>query len=140
MLGDKGRWFKGVQYEGSAHVPLLWKGPKGSKENGGRVVNQVIENTDLMPTILDAAGLPVPEGVQGRSFVKLARGEVMLAAYCCYTERNLDLMAQPRATVDPALGLRTLERLAKLRAGGTRILFGHDGRQWATVREGVAFA
>lgn len=72
MLGDRGRWFKGLQYEGSARVPLLWRGPKGSKERGGRVVNKVIENTDLMPTILEAAGLPEPEGVQGRSFLKLA--------------------------------------------------------------------
>jgi arylsulfatase len=75
MLGDHGRWFKGVQYEGSAHVPLLWKGPKGSPERGGRVGEKVIENTDLMPTILEAAGLPVPDGVQGRSFLKLAAGK-----------------------------------------------------------------
>jgi arylsulfatase A-like enzyme len=73
MLGDHGRWFKGVQYEGSARVPLLWRGPKGSRENGGRVVDKVVENTDLMPSILETAGLPLPEGVQGRSFLKLAR-------------------------------------------------------------------
>ncbi len=75
MLGDRGRWFKGLQYEGSARVPLLWRGPRGSAENGGRVVDRVIENTDLAPSILEAAGLPVPEGVQGRSFLKLARGK-----------------------------------------------------------------
>jgi arylsulfatase A-like enzyme len=75
MLGDRGRWFKGVQYDGSARVPLLWKGPKGAKENGGRVVENVVDNADLAPSILEAAGLPVPEGMQGRSFLKLARGE-----------------------------------------------------------------
>src|SRR6266566_6038842 len=37
MLGDHGRWFKGVMYEGSSHVPLLWRGPKDAKENTGRV-------------------------------------------------------------------------------------------------------
>ena len=71
--------------------------------------------------------------------VRLPKGEVLLAGDCCYTERNLDAMIQPRATVDFEQGKVTLDRLAKLRAGGTRILFGHDGRQWATVREGVAF-
>ena len=75
MLGDHGRWFKGVQYEGSAHIPLLWKGPKGSPENSGRVVSKVVENTDLMPSILQAVDLPVPDGVQGRSFRKLALGK-----------------------------------------------------------------
>jgi len=53
---------------------LLWKGPRGAPENGGRVVNQVVENTDLVPSILETAGIPAPEGVQGRSFLKLARG------------------------------------------------------------------
>ena len=33
------------------------------------------ENVDLMPTLLDCAGLPVPESVEGRSFLPLARGE-----------------------------------------------------------------
>lgn len=73
MLGDHGRWFKGVMYEGSARVPMLWRGPKGSRENGGKVVRQAIENTDVMPALLEAAGLPIPEGLQGRSFLKLAR-------------------------------------------------------------------
>jgi glyoxylase-like metal-dependent hydrolase (beta-lactamase superfamily II) len=71
--------------------------------------------------------------------VKLALGEVMLAGDCCYTERNLDLMILPRATVDLEQGLLTFERLARARAGGTRILFGHDGRQWATLRENAEF-
>jgi arylsulfatase A-like enzyme len=74
MLGDKGRWFKGLQYEGSARIPLLWRGPKGAPENGGRVVNQVVENTDLTPSILETAGIDTPPGVQGRSFLGLARG------------------------------------------------------------------
>ena len=69
--------------------------------------------------------------------VKLPRGDVMLAGDCCYTERNLNVMTQPRATVDFEQGRVTMERLAKLRAGGTRILFGHDGRQWATLQERV---
>ncbi len=69
--------------------------------------------------------------------VRLPGGEVLLAADCCYTERNLDTMVLSRATVDVEAGRLTLERLAKSRAGGTRILFGHDGRQWATVKEGV---
>lgn len=69
--------------------------------------------------------------------VKLLKGDVLLAGDCCYTERNLDVMVQPRATADLEQGRITMERLARMRASGTRILFGHDGRQWATVRESV---
>ena len=68
-------------------------------------------------------------------FVKLPKGEVLLAGDCCYTERNLDVMVLPRATVDMEQGMLTFERLAKARAAGTRILFGHDGKQWATLRQ-----
>ena len=32
MLGDRGRMFKGIMYEGSTHVPLIWRGPKGAAE------------------------------------------------------------------------------------------------------------
>src|SRR6185436_12586541 len=41
MLGDRGRMFKGVMYEGSSHVPLIWRGPKGSAENNGRVEHRI---------------------------------------------------------------------------------------------------
>lgn len=75
MLGDRGRMFKGVMYEGSSHVPLLFRGPKGAAENKGRVEDKIIEATDVMPTIMETAGLPIPAGVQGRSFLKVARGE-----------------------------------------------------------------
>lgn len=71
--------------------------------------------------------------------VRLPKGEVLLCGDCCYTERNLDLMVQPRATADLELGRTTMDRLSKLRASGTRMLFGHDGRQWATIRENAEF-
>jgi arylsulfatase A-like enzyme len=74
MLGERAQWFKGVQYDGSARIPLLWRGPKGAPENTGRVEERVIENVDFTPTLLEAAGIPVPEGMQGKSFLKLARG------------------------------------------------------------------
>jgi arylsulfatase A-like enzyme len=94
MLGDHGRWFKGVQYEGSAHVPLLWKGPKGSPENGGRVVEKVVENTDLVPSILESVNVPVPDGVQGRSFVKLAGGKDNQWKDRCYSQLRSGMLLE----------------------------------------------
>ncbi|WP_447760623.1 N-acyl homoserine lactonase family protein [Sphingopyxis panaciterrae] len=61
---------------------------------------------------------------------------VLLAADCCYTERNLDLMVLQKAVVDREAGMRTMAFLHRERQAGARILFGHDGHQWRSVEEG----
>jgi len=54
-------------------VPLLisWPGRLAPREIAGTFVEEV----DVMPTLLDLAGQPVPNGVQGRSFLPLLEGE-----------------------------------------------------------------
>lgn len=96
MLGDRGRMFKGVMYEGSSHVPLIWRGPKGSKENRGRVVNKIIENTDVLPSMLEAARLPVPEGVQGRSFLNLMRTRDDFWKDRCFSQLSTAMLRNPQ--------------------------------------------
>jgi len=96
MLGDRGRMFKGVMYEGSSHIPLIWRGVKGAGENHGRVEDQIIENTDLMPTILESAGLPVPDRVQGRSFLPMMRGEGGKWKDRCYSQLATAMVRTPQ--------------------------------------------
>jgi len=116
MLGDHGRWFKGVQYEGSAHVPLIWRGPKGSAENKGKVVDKVIENTDLAPTILEAAGLTVPPGIQGRSFLRLARGGDAQWKDRCYSQLWSGMVLEGRwKFIDNSMDLTGSRELYDLR-------------------------
>jgi len=86
ILGDRGRWFKGIQYEGSARVPLLWRAPKSAGLSGGRVVTKTVENTDLAPSILETVGVPLPEGMQGQSFLKLAKGKDPQWKDRCYSQ------------------------------------------------------
>ena len=74
------------------------------------------------------------------AIVRLAGGDVLLAADCCYTERNLNERALPGFTFDKDEGLVTLDRLARLRASGTRIMFGHDATMWKSVTEGAAIS
>ncbi len=95
MLGDRGRMFKTVMYEGSSHVPLIWRGPKGAPENTGRLESKIVENTDLLPTIFDAAGVPTPAGVQGRSFLKLARGKDDGWKDRCYSQLATAMVRTP---------------------------------------------
>ncbi|CAG7644196.1 arylsulfatase [Paenibacillus allorhizosphaerae] len=76
MLGDHYLWRKTYAYEGSAHIPLIVRLPKAmrSSEVTDKVASPVCLQ-DIMPTILDAAGVPVPETVDGRSTLPLIRGE-----------------------------------------------------------------
>ncbi|WP_329115334.1 arylsulfatase [Streptomyces sp. NBC_01465] len=74
MLGEHGLWRKAYPYEGSARVPLILAGPPGELPRGG-APSAVVELRDVMPTLLECAGLPVPEGLDGRSVLGLARGE-----------------------------------------------------------------
>lgn len=52
-------------YEGGVRVPMLAFWP-GVLDKGDRTP-ALVSTVDLLPTILDAAGLPAPEGLHGRS-------------------------------------------------------------------------
>lgn len=73
MLGDHGRWGKGVYYEPSMGVPLLAAGP--GVAGAGRVTDALIELPDLGPTFLELAGLETPAGWEARSLGKVFAGE-----------------------------------------------------------------
>ncbi|RRD45952.1 arylsulfatase [Tessaracoccus sp. OH4464_COT-324] len=72
MLGDHNMWRKAYPYEGSARIPFLLQGP-GIPE--GSTVQEVIELRDVMPTLLECAGLPAPQGIDGRSVLPLITTE-----------------------------------------------------------------
>jgi arylsulfatase A-like enzyme len=64
-----------------AHLPLLLRLPKG--EQAGRRVLALTQPVDLMPTLLDAFGLP-PAPTQGHCLLPLARGTVeKVRDYAC---------------------------------------------------------
>lgn len=66
MLGDHNLYRKTYAYEGSAHIPLLMRMPQGFGPIRS-VAPEPVAIQDIMPTILDAAGLPIPATVDGRS-------------------------------------------------------------------------
>ncbi len=77
MMGDRGLFFKTSFYEGSMHVPLIISLPR-TLENRvpGRVVNAPVGLADLLPTILDFAGVEDVRAREGRSILGFARGEM----------------------------------------------------------------
>jgi arylsulfatase A-like enzyme len=70
MLGNHGLWAKRLYYEGSANVPMLLVGAAGDSRVGtGRVDERLVGWQDIMPTLLDLAGIPCPDTVAGLSMV-----------------------------------------------------------------------
>jgi arylsulfatase A-like enzyme len=75
MLGDHHLWRKTLPYEPSARIPFLMRAPKRFGIGPRTVVEKPVGLQDVMPTVLDLAGLPVPDSVEGRSVLPLARGQ-----------------------------------------------------------------
>ncbi len=70
-MGEHGWFDKRFMYEESFRTPLLMRLPGGVKGD----VTQLVQNIDYAPTILEAAGVPVPADIQGESLLPLLKGE-----------------------------------------------------------------
>lgn len=75
MLGDHYMWRKSRAYEPSARVPFLVQAPEQFGLRRASVVDEPCTHADLMPTLLEMAGIPVPDTCDGRSMLPLMRGE-----------------------------------------------------------------
>lgn len=76
VTSDNGMPFPGAKatlYDGGTRVPLVIRWPGVARP--GQVVDALVTLTDLAPTILDAAGLPVPADMTGRSLRPLLAGQ-----------------------------------------------------------------
>jgi arylsulfatase A-like enzyme len=71
-LGEHGWFDKRWIFEESLRTPLLIRWPGVVKP--GSVNADIVSNLDFAETFLEAAGLPVPEEMQGRSLVSLLKG------------------------------------------------------------------
>jgi arylsulfatase A-like enzyme len=74
MLGD--HWYLGKEgyFDQAFHIPLIVRAP-GENCVRGRVVDAFTEAIDLMPTMLDLTGRPVPMQCDGASLAPWLRGE-----------------------------------------------------------------
>ena len=69
-LGEHlGIWQKRTLFEQGARAPLIVRAP-GMKGNG-QPCRRIVEFVDIYPTVTEAAGLPVPKGLDGKSLVPL---------------------------------------------------------------------
>jgi len=74
MMGDHHLLRKTYAYEGSARIPFLIRYPFACDLPAG-TFDHVVGLQDVMPTLLEAAGVDVPASVTGKSALKAIRGE-----------------------------------------------------------------
>ena len=73
FLGEHGFFDKRFMYEESLHMPFVIRYP--DKIKPGTIVDDIVSNIDFAPTLLEMAGVAVPEQVQGKSFFSNLKGE-----------------------------------------------------------------
>jgi arylsulfatase A-like enzyme len=71
MLGDHQRFRKSLPYEGAFRVPFFIHTPDAMGYDAGRISTVPVGLQDVMPTLLDLAGLPIPETCTGKSLVPI---------------------------------------------------------------------
>lgn len=88
FLSDNGMSFPYAKtncYLNSTRTPLIIRWPELVSAGCADSLN-LVSGVDLMPTFLDILELPFPEGLQGRSFMKLLKGKKQKGRDYVFTE------------------------------------------------------
>ena len=71
LHGQHGLAEKWIPLEESMRVPLIVMDPRMPRERQGKQIDEYTLNVDLAPTILSAAGISIPDVMQGRDIAEL---------------------------------------------------------------------
>lgn len=95
MLGDHYHWRKTYAYEGSAHIPFIVKPARESAVQTNVKLDQLVELRDVLPTFLEAARVPQPQGMDGQSVLPILKNHravgrpyIDLEHATCYEHAN----------------------------------------------------
>jgi arylsulfatase len=82
MLGEHGLWAKRAFYEPAARIPMILVDTRGSQRAvPGSVDDRLVTLEDIMPTLLDLAGIAVPDTVEGLSMVGPKQRQTVYGEY-----------------------------------------------------------
>ena len=84
QLGEHGLWKKRVFYDGNVRVPLIFRYP--GKLPQGVTIDEPVEMTDFLPTLMEISGFTVPADIRGASLLPLISGEVKEWREACFSE------------------------------------------------------
>jgi arylsulfatase A-like enzyme len=97
MTGDHHLWRKSYPYESSARIPMLvrWPTALAPSASRGQFSTAPVELRDVLPTCLEAAGIPVSRPIDGQSLLALVRDKqakwrpwIDLEHGLCYDKSN----------------------------------------------------
>ncbi len=92
-LGEKKHWCKGAIWEQTTHIPFIVRGPGMRK---GARCSQPVSLIDVYPSLVDFAGFPVPEWLDGASVKPqlMDPGVPRSAAISSYGEGNTSIRSE----------------------------------------------
>ena len=108
MMGDHGMLEKRSLYDEASRVPLLMRVPWLSRQQ--RMIDGSVGHVDLVPTLLDLLGEPVPGHLQGRSLAPVLRGDRTLEGNDVFIQWN----GLSPEMEDRALGSAAINRMLTL--------------------------
>ncbi len=89
FAGEHGLVKKGISlYDSIQRIPFLLQYPGGQK---GMVCNSLVESVDLYPTLCELCGIAQPEGLEGKSLLKIAAGQIYKKAVFCETKDTVSI-------------------------------------------------
>ena len=85
-------------YEPGIEIPLMisWR---DSGIGGGRLLDDLVSNVDVLPTLLEVSGAEVPQGTRGRSLLPLLREDHYDARDAVYAEKTFHSYYDPMRCV-----------------------------------------
>ncbi|HLT61545.1 MAG TPA: sulfatase/phosphatase domain-containing protein, partial [Microlunatus sp.] len=104
FLGDHGWYDKRLMYEESLRMPLLVSYPPLVRP--GSTCADLVTNIDFAPTLLELAGVPLPERLQGHSLIDSLSGRPPAEPQRCVYYRYWEHLSEPHH-VPAHFGVRT---------------------------------
>lgn len=86
-------------YDPGIEIALLMRLPSRPGWHGGKRVDALLPNLDILPTLLELANLPVPAQVQGRSFSGLLDGQSYTPRDAIFPETTYHDYYDPRRAI-----------------------------------------
>jgi N-sulfoglucosamine sulfohydrolase len=143
-------------YHHSTHTPLIFRWP-GVTTAGSVDDRHMVSAVDFLPTLLDVTGISHPDGLDGRSFAPLLRGQIQDGRHVVIKEYNENAGASrdpmravqtkhllylfnpwsngERVMATATTGTPTYRRMAELAQTDKRIAARHDLYQHRVVEE-----
>lgn len=94
MHGEHGLGGKVLLYEPSVKVPFIVYDPR--QQNAPAASDELVALADIAPTLLDMAGVPAPDEMQGESLVPLIKREETEWREALFLENNMTIQNYPR--------------------------------------------